>query len=235
MRLKLSFAFLALFLGFTSFAQVVRYASMSEFSGWPRVVLFDDDSERSREIYQSMDELASKARGVSFMVIQYDTMRDQDKQRAETMWVEGPASIYVAWDYLDEGFALRHDFDLTYLKPLVKDLEKMDEAVRLYRDQEYRSARKKFVKIFESENVFIPEAGLYAGWCYANEGQYDAAANFFIEASRYGVAEALYQAGYFYECGLTSAGIQMEMALMYYHKAARLGHENAIKRLSALE
>lgn len=235
MKSKCLLALLALGLCFPSLAQMNRYSSMSSFAGWPRVVLFEDGSERSRELYQALDDLSVRAKAVSFIVINYDEMSPEDQQKAATLTVDGPSTVYVAWDYFEEGFALRPDFDLQLLKPLVEDLEDLYEGIQLYRDQEPKRAKKKLKKLFEAEPLFFPEAGLFLGLCCEQQGKFDEAANYFSAAGRYGVADALYRLGYYYETGRSSAGVNQEMARILYHKAAQLGHENAQIRLSLLQ
>ena len=234
MKFKFSFTLLALFMSISAYSQVVRYSSLSEVSGLPYIILFDDDSEDSRILYQHMNKLSTKVRDVSFMVINYNNMSDKDKIRAKEKMIEGPSSFYIAWDILDGGCALNKNFDLKYLKPLLVDLAELHRGIRLYRDGKYKIAKKKFVKIFGSKQLFFPEAALYAGLCFQTERKFDIAANYFSEAGRLGLAEGLYQTGYYYETGKTSAGVQIEMARVMYEKASRMGHERATIRLAGL-
>jgi hypothetical protein len=106
MKFKFSVTLLALFMSISAYSQVVRYTSLSEVSGLPYIILFDDDSEDSRILYQHMNKLSTKVRDVSFMVINYNNMSDKDKIRAKEMMIEGPSSFYIAWDILDGGSAL---------------------------------------------------------------------------------------------------------------------------------
>lgn len=67
-------ALLMLLMNLPLAGQVVRIASLSELNYTPRLVLFDDASDRSQALYERMQELATKTDVVTFYVINLDEL-----------------------------------------------------------------------------------------------------------------------------------------------------------------
>lgn len=227
-------ALLMLLMNLPLAGQVVRIASLSELNYTPRLVLFDDASDRSLALYERMQELATKTDVVTFYAINLDELSEEDRQKAREWSVDTPSMLYILWDFLEDGITLNPDFNSELLDELVEDMESMSQGIELYRDNKTKKAMRIFKKVFGTDRLFAPEAAYFVGLCYEKQGDFDAASNYYSEAAHRGVADACYDLGYYYETGQTSAGVRLEMACMMYEKAARQGHERAIIRLSTL-
>lgn len=225
---------LVLLTGVPSYGKIVEISSLSEVSDYPRVVLFKDASARSSQLYDKLVKESNKNKSVVTYVINYDEMSDRDRATAYE-WGAMRSYIYIKPHWWGTAYVYNDDFNISAIDDLIKNVAEMNVAIDMFQDGEVKKAQKKFIKIFETEEGFIPEAAHYAGLCFEKQSKYDEACNCFLAAAQFGYAEAFFKMGYYYESGLTSAGRRMESAYMYYCKAARLGHEQAILCKARLE